>query len=142
MNNVSLTGRLCADPELRTTNSGKDVCSFTIAVRKVIKAQDGTDADFIRCKAWGQSATYMNDYMTKGRLVGVEGRLETSKWTDQQGNKRETLEVVCNRVEALDRARDDDNGGGSSHRPQSDPSHTRPAYPAPAADEYDPFADE
>jgi single-strand DNA-binding protein len=141
MNNVSLTGRLCADPELRTTNSGKDVCSFTIAVRKRVKAQDGTDADFIRCKAWGQSATYMNDYMTKGRLIGVEGRLEVAKWTDQQGNKREMVEVVCNQVEALDRARDDEAGAGSAQRTTPAP---RPGgnYPAPAADEYDPFADE
>lgn len=142
MNNVSLTGRLCADPELRTTTSGKDVCSFTIAVRKRIKAQDGTDADFIRCKAWGQSATYMNDYMTKGRLIGVEGRLEVAKWTDQQGNKREMVEVVCNQVEALDRARDDEPSAGTR------PAQTAPrpgsgnGYPAPAADEYDPFADE
>lgn len=136
VNRVVLIGRLVRDPELRTTNTGKNVVEFSIAVNKRVKAQDGTDADFFRVKAWGQTADYVNNYLTKGRLVAVDGRLETRKWTDQNGANRETIEVVADNVNGLDRPRDDASGGGSS-APRAASN-----APAPAADEYDPFADE
>ena len=136
VNRVVLIGRLTRDPELRTTNSGKNVVEFSIAVNKRVKAADGTDADFFRVKAWGQTAEYVNSYLTKGRLVAVDGRLETRKWTDQSGANRETVEVVADNVNGLDRPRDDAAGGASS-APRAASN-----APAPAADEYDPFADE
>ena len=84
VNRVVLIGRLTRDPELRTTSTGKNVVEFSIAVNKRIKPQDGSpDADFFRIKAWGQTADYVNNYLAKGRLVAVDGRLETRKWTDQ-----------------------------------------------------------
>lgn len=134
VNRVVLIGRLTRDPELRTTNTGKNVVEFSIAVNKRVKAADGTDADFFRVKAWGQTAEYVNNYLTKGRLVAVDGRLETRKWTDQSGANRETVEVVADNVNGLDKPRDD-AGGSSAPRAASN-------APAPAADEYDPFADE
>jgi single-strand DNA-binding protein len=139
VNRVVLIGRLTRDPELRTTQTGKDVVEFSIAVNKRIKPQDGSpDADFFRVKAWGQTAGYVNSYINKGRLVAVDGRIETRKYTDKDGVNREIIEIVADNVNALDRPRDDaggapaSNGGGNS----------RPAAAAPAQDEYDPFADE
>jgi single-strand DNA-binding protein len=133
INRVVLIGRLTRDPELRTTSTGKNVVEFSIAVNKRIKPQEGADADFFRIKAWGQTADYVNNYISKGRLVGVDGRLETRKWTDQNGANRETIEIVADNVNALDRPREEGgapaaSGGGRAA--------------APPSDEYDPFADE
>ena len=153
VNRVVLIGRLTRDPELRTTNSGKNVVDFSIAVQKRIKPADGSpDADFFRIKAWGQTADYVNSYITKGRLVAVDGRLETRKWTDQNGTNRESVEVVADNVNGLDRPRDDQggNGGGSysggnnsgSGGGGGSASAARPVNAAPSEEEYDPFADE
>lgn len=151
VNRVVLIGRLTRDPELRTTNSGKNVVEFSIAVQKRIKPQDGSpDADFFRVKAWGQTADYVNSYIHKGRLVAVDGRLETRKWTDQSGNNRETVEVVADNVNGLDRPRDDaapggnggGNYGGNSGGGNNGGGGSRPVSAAPSEDEYDPFADE
>ena len=133
INRVVLIGRLTRDPELRMTSTGKNVVEFSIAVNKRIKPQEGADADFFRIKAWGQTADYVNNYISKGRLVGVDGRLETRKWTDQNGANRETIEIVADNVNALDRPREEGgapaaSGGGRAA--------------APPSDEYDPFADE
>ncbi len=138
VNRVVLIGRLTRDPELRTTSTGKSVVSFSIAVNKRIKPQNANepDADFFRIKAWNQTAEYVSNYLTKGRLVAVDGRLETSKYTDNTGNNREVVEIVADNVHGLDRPRDDD-GGGSSRPSAAKPSTTV----APSADEYDPFAD-
>jgi single-strand DNA-binding protein len=132
INRVVLIGRLTRDPELRTTSTGKNVVEFSIAVNKRIKPQEGADADFFRIKAWGQTADYVNNYISKGRLVGVDGRLETRKWTDQNGANRETIEIVADNVNALDRPREEGgapatSGGGRAA--------------APPSDEYDPFGD-
>jgi single-strand DNA-binding protein len=153
VNRVVLIGRLTRDPELRTTNSGKNVVDFSIAVQKRIKPADGSpDADFFRIKAWGQTADYVNSYLQKGRLVAVDGRLETRKWTDQNGTNRESVEVVADNVNGLDRPRDEaggtgsgagysggnnNSGGGSGSAPAA-----RPVTAAPSEEEYDPFADE
>ena len=146
VNRVVLIGRLTRDPELRTTNSGKSVVSFSIAVQKRMKPQDGgPDADFFRVTAWGQTADFVNQYVGKGRLVAVDGRLECRKWQDQSGNNRESIEVVADNVNGLDRAKDDDaGGGGNTSRPAAAESRgsARPAAAAPTEDEYDPFADE
>jgi single-strand DNA-binding protein len=132
INRVVLIGRLTRDPELRTTSTGKNVVEFSIAVNKRIKPQEGADADFFRIKAWGQTADYVNNYISKGRLVGVDGRLETRKWTDQNGANRETIEIVADNVNALDRPREE---GGA-------PAASGGRAAAPPSDEYDPFADE
>lgn len=151
VNRVVLIGRLTRDPELRTTNSGKNVVEFSIAVSKRVKPQDGApDADFFRVKAWGQTADYVNSYLTKGRLVAVDGRLETRKWTDQNGTNRESVEVVADNVNGLDRPRDDAGGnsgggsyaGGNTGGGGGAAAPARPVSAAPSEEEYDPFADE
>ena len=132
INRVVLIGRLTRDPELRTTSTGKNVVEFSIAVNKRIKPQEGADADFFRIKAWGQTADYVNNYISKGRLVGVDGRLETRKWTDQNGANRETIEIVADNVNALDRPREEGGAPASSGGGRA---------AAPPSDEYDPFGD-
>lgn len=139
VNSVVLIGRMTRDPEIRTTTTGKSVCSFSIAVNKRIKPTDGSpDADFFNIVAWGKSAEYVSSYLGKGRLIAVEGRLQARRYTASDGSNRDVVEVVAENIQSLDRPRDDQGGGES--RATSSP---RPAAAsAPAADEYDPFADE
>lgn len=139
INRVVLVGRLTRDPELRTTQTGKSVCDFSIAVNKRFKPQDGSpDADFFRVSSWDKTAEYVSNYLTKGRLVAVDGRLQTRKYTGSDGVNREVVEVVADNVQGLDRPRDDAGGGPG-------PSVGTPVAvggPAIDPDEYDPFADE
>jgi single-strand DNA-binding protein len=121
-------------------STGTDVVEFTIAVDKKIKPKDQTQAtaDFFRVKAWGQSGKFIGEYGSKGRLASVEGRIESRKYTDKEGNNRESWEVIADNVGLLDRPRDDaaaPAGGGGGYSRSA-------ASSAPAPDEYDPFADE
>ena len=158
LNRVTLIGRMVRDPELRTTNTGKNVVEFSIAVDKRIKPQDANapTADFFRCKAWNQTADFVSNYGGKGRLTAVDGRLESRKYVDKDGNNREIIEIVADNVNLLDRPRDAEGGegggggyasggnsGGGGYQRPATPS-AQPARPAaaPSADEYDPFADE
>lgn len=137
INRCVLVGRLTRDPELKTTATGKNVTDFSIAVSKRVKPTDGSpDADFFRVTAWGQTAEFVSNYCTKGRLVAVDGRLQTRKWTDQNGNNRETTEVVADNVQLLDRPRDDGQGGGGGGGGMQQPAAVA------SVDEFDPFADE
>ena len=136
INRVVLVGRLTRDPELRTTTTGKSVCDFSIAVQKRIKPTDGSpDADFFRVNCWERTAEYVSNYLHKGRLVAVDGRLQARKFTDKDGNNREVVEIVAESVQGLDRPRDDAEGGSPAKVAVT-------AGSVPSADEYDPFADE
>lgn len=143
INSVVLIGRLTRDPELRTTTSGKHVCDFSIAVQKRIKPTDGSpDADFFRVNCWDKTAEFVSNYLHKGRLVAVEGRLQSRKYVASDGSNREVVEIVANNVQGLDRPRDD-AGGGSGAGGGGGEGYGRPAAQtsAPSQDEYDPFAD-
>lgn len=141
VNRVVLIGRLTRDPELRTTTTGKSVCDFTLAVTKRMKPQDGSpDADFFRVNAWAAQAEYVANYLTKGRLVAVDGRLQSRKYTASDGTNREVVEVVAESVQGLDRPRDDSSAGAPRERGATEPAAA--AVGAPNVDEYDPFADE
>ena len=148
INRVVLVGRLTRDPELRTTTTGKSVCDFSIAVTKRgPKPTDGSpDADFFRVQAWERQAEYVSNYLTKGRLVAVDGRLTSRKFTASDGTNREVVEIVAENVQGLDRPRDDaGQGGGGGYQASHQPVHGgggQAVAAAPAADEYDPFADE
>ena len=141
LNREILIGRLTRDPELRTTNTGKSVVSFSIAVQKRSKPQDPSqpDADFFRVTAWERTADYVSNYLTKGRLVAVEGRLETRKYVDNTGANRDVTEVIADNVQGLDRPRDDAPAGESTG---SSSGSRASATVAPSPEEYDPFADE
>lgn len=113
MNSVTMIGRLCADPELRRTNSGTACCSFTLAVKRP-KVKDTTD--FHNFVVWQQGAEYLCQYGHKGDLVGVTGYLTTREWTDKDGNKRKTTEVTCDSVELVSSKK---NSEGNSNTNQN-----------------------
>ena len=99
LNRIILMGRLTRDPELRRTQSGTAVTSFTLAVDRDFKSQDGEKAtDFIDVVAWRNTAEFVSKYFTKGRMAIVEGRLQIRDWTDQNGNKRKAAEVITDNV--------------------------------------------
>ena len=108
LNHIVLMGRLCADPELRRTNSGTPVTSFTLAVDRDFKNQNGKkEADFVPVIAWRNTAEFVSKYFTKGRMAVVEGRLQMRNWQDNNGNKRTTAEVVAENVYFGDTKRED-----------------------------------
>lgn len=108
LNHIVIMGRLCADPELRRTNSGTPVTSFTLAVDRDFKNQNGEkEADFVPVIAWRNTAEFVSKYFTKGRMAVVDGRLQMRNWTDNNGNKRKTAEVVAENVYFGDTRRDD-----------------------------------
>ena len=100
LNHIVIMGRLTRDPELRRTGSGVAVASFTIAVdRDFGKNENGEkETDFIDCVAWRQTGEFVSKYFTKGRMAVVSGRLQIRSWTDKDGNKRRTAEVVADNV--------------------------------------------
>lgn len=105
MNRVEIIGRLTRDVEVRKTNSGLSVAQFTVAVdRRLPKNADDQQprADFISCIAWRQSADFLGTYAKKGNLVSVEGRLQTGSYTDKDGKKVYTTDVVCDNVQLLE----------------------------------------
>ena len=99
LNKIILMGRLTRDPDLRRTQSGTAVASFTLAVDRDYKPQDGErETDFIDIVAWRGTGEFVSKYFTKGRMAVVEGRLQVRDWTDKDGNKRRSTEVVADNV--------------------------------------------
>ena len=109
LNKVFLMGRLTRDPELRKTQSGTAVASFSLAVDRDYKAQDGNrQTDFIDVQAWRHTADFVSRYFAKGRMAVVEGRLQMQDWTDKEGNKRRSAVVVAEQVYFGDSKKADD----------------------------------
>jgi single-strand DNA-binding protein len=119
MNKVMLIGRLTRDPELRfTAGSGTAVSTFTIAVDRNFKDKDGNkEADFIPVVVWNKRAELVANYLTKGRLVAVSGRIQTRTYEGNDGQKKYVTEVVADEVQFLEKK---DGGGAPSYRPQND----------------------
>lgn len=115
LNHIIIMGRLTRDPELRRTGSGVAVASFTLAVDRDFAPRDGgeRETDFIDCVAWRQTGEFVSKYFTKGRMAVVSGRLQIRNWTDKEGNKRRSAEVVADNVYFGDSKRDSDGGNGS-----------------------------
>lgn len=129
INRVVLVGRLTADPQFRTTTSGKNVSNFNIAVPKRVKQSDGSpDADFFGVQCWGATAEFVNNYLGKGRLVAVDGRLQQRSYVGNDGSQRNIVEVVAESVQGLDRPKDEAVSAQNTGQA--------------AADEYDPFCDD
>ena len=147
LNHITIMGRLTRDPELRRTGSGIAVASFTVAVDRDFGGRDGgeKETDFIDCVAWRQTGEFVSKYFTKGRMIVVSGRLQIRSWTDKDGNKRRTAEVVADNCYFGDSKRDDASGsyggntyGGSSYGNNNYGGYNAPApsyggYSAPAA---------
>lgn len=104
-NLVVLTGRLTADPELRTTQSGVSVVSFSIAVQRQYKSGEEPITDFINIVAWRHTAEFITKYFKKGNLIGIEGSIQTRKYTDKDGNNRVAFEVLASNVQFVESKR-------------------------------------
>ena len=140
INNVVLVGRLTRDPELRTTNSGTSVCSFTVAVDNRQKNPDGTkSANFIPCTAFQQSADNMSKFLKKGSLVGIVGRLNQRSYLNKDNVKVTVIEVLCDSVQFLEpkgegRQAETDNSGFESDVQNQDESKNLDALDLPDDD--------
>lgn len=121
LNSVCLMGRLTADPELKSTQSGVSVCSFRIAVDRTYtpKGQE-KQTDFINIITWRSTAEFVSRYFRKGQLVAVQGSIQTSQYTDRDGNKRTTFDVVADNVffaEKKAESGETKQGAGYDHSP-------------------------
>ena len=119
MNTVALMGRLTADPELKHTPNGIATTSFTIAVDRHTKEKQ---TDFIHCVAWRQTAELICKYFHKGKMIGLEGSIQTRNYTDQDGNKRNATEVLVENVSFCESKKSENH---------SQPSSSAPAAAAP-----------
>lgn len=119
LNRIVLMGRLTKNPELRHTQSGTPVASFSLAVDRDFKDKQTGEkaADFIDIVAWRQTAEFVSRFFTKGRMAVVEGRLQLRDWTDRDGNKRRTAEVLAEHVYFGDSKRDAESGGAYTPPP-------------------------
>ena len=122
LNRTIIMGRLVRDPELRTTQSGTAVTSFTLAVDRDFKSRESGEksTDFIDVVAWRQTAEFVCKYFSKGRMAVAEGRLQIREWKDKDGNNRRTVEVIAENVYFGDSKRDGDSG--------NTPNDSEPAY--------------
>lgn len=115
LNHIVIMGRLTRDPELRRTGSGIAVASFSVAVDRDFGGRDGgeRETDFIDCVAWRQTGEFVSKYFTKGSMIVVSGRLQIRSWTDKDGNKRRTAEVVADNVYFGDSKRSSESGNNT-----------------------------
>lgn len=110
LNRIILMGRCGNDPEMKTTQSGVPVTTVTLAVDRDFKGKDGSkETDWITVVAWRETAKFLKTYFSKGRMVVVEGRLQMRDWTDKDGNKRKTAEVIADSVYFADSKKDGGN---------------------------------
>ena len=142
LNHITIMGRIVRDPELRRTGSGIAVTSFTVAVDRDFGGRDGgeRETDFIDCVAWRQTGEFVSKYFTKGSMIVVSGRLQIRGWTDKDGNKRRSAEVVAHNVYFGESKRSAEGNtayggnpyGGSSYSAPAAPSYGGNNYSAPA----------
>ena len=128
LNRIILMGRLTRDPELRHTQTGTAVASFSLAVDRDFRNRDSGEkgVDFIDVVAWRNTAEFVSKYVTKGRMAVVEGRLQIRDWTDREGGKRRSAEVVADNIYFGDSKRDGETGGASFSRPAAPADYGMP----------------
>ena len=128
LNRIILLGRLTRDPELRHTQTGTAVASFSLAVDRDFRNRDSGEkgVDFIDVVAWRNTAEFVSKYFTKGRMAVVEGRLQIRDWTDREGGKRRSAEVVADNIYFGDSKRDGETGGASFSRPAAPADYGMP----------------
>ena len=115
LNHITIMGRLTRDPEMRTTQSGVAVASFTLAVDRDFSGRDGGEkqTDFIDCTAWRHTAEFVSKYFSKGRMAVVSGRLQIDNYTDNDGNKRKAAKVIADNIYFGDSKKDGATGSQS-----------------------------
>jgi len=136
LNKVILGGRLTADPELKQTNSGIPVCSFSVAVNRRVRQTEENSAqqtaDFINCTAWRQTAEFISRYFHKGSSICVTGSIQTRSWTDQNGQKRYATEVVVDEAMFVDSKSESSGSYAAPSAPQTPNQYSAPAYSSQA----------
>lgn len=139
VNKVLLVGRMATDSELKYSPSGVAIANFRIACDRN-KREDGTkETDFIDCTAWRKQAEFINQYLTKGRLIFVEGRLTVSQWQTPEGQSRRAMSVTVDQVKGLDRPRQEGDAQHQEDRQPSGPAGVADGF-TPDPDISDPFA--
>lgn len=122
VNKVIIVGRLGRDPELRNTASGQQVANFSVATDETYKGQDGQrveKTEWHKIVVWGKQAEFCGNYLAKGRMVYLEGKIETRKWTDKDGAEKYTTEIKADRVVGLDKG-----GEGQQQAVSAQPAYT------------------
>lgn len=129
LNQIAIQGRLVRDPDLRRTNSGKAVTSFTLACDRDFKNQQTgeKEVDFIECVAWGGTAEMVEKYFHKGQMAVATGRLQLRDWTDKNGQKRRQAEILVNNIYFCG-----SKESGTQASSGADNGYSTPAYQAPA----------
>ncbi len=117
LNHIVIMGRLTRDPELRTTQAGVSVTSFTVAVDRDFGGRDGGErqTDFIDCVAWRSTGEFVSKYFHKGSMIVVSGRLQSRKWQDRDGNNRTSWEIIADNVYFGESRRDSDSGRSDNY---------------------------
>lgn len=130
INRVVLVGRITKELELKKTPSGSSVCSYTLAVNRVRKTEGQPDADFINCVTWNKQAENMAQYLHKGSLVGVEGRIQTRSYDDSNGRKVYVTEVITDSVQFIESKQkaqqNQNNMENGAYYQQQAPQYTQP----------------
>ena len=114
LNHITIMGRLTRDPEMRRTGNNIAVASFTVAVDRDFGQNGQKETDFIDCVAWRQTGEFVSKYFSKGSMIVVSGRLQIRSWTDTEGNKRKTAEVVADNCYFGSSKKDSDGGYGNT----------------------------
>lgn len=134
LNHITIMGRLTRDPELRYTQSGTPVASFTVAVDRDYTGQDGgRETDFIDCVSWRQGAEFVDKYFHKGSMIVVDGRLQSRKWQDRDGNSRTSWEILADHTYFGESKRRDESQSGdysSFDNYNPPPRASQPSQPA------------
>lgn len=142
LNHISIMGRLTRDPELRYTQSGTAVASFTVAVDRDYAAQgQQRETDFIDCVAWRQGGEFVSKYFSKGSMIVVDGRLQSRKWQDRDGNNRTSWEILVDHS-YFGESKKDNQGGGQSTNYQNNSYASRNRGVDVSADGFDDFEED
>lgn len=144
LNQIVIMGRLTRDPELRRTGSGIAVTSFTLAVDRDFSGKESgeKETDFIDCVAWRQTGEFVSKYFSKGRMAVVTGRLQIRGWTDKDGNKRRTAEVIADSVYFGDSKKESDSGSSYGGNSYNAPGYNAPGYAGPPRNDFAEIEDE
>lgn len=122
MNSVNLMGRLTADPDLKSTQTGIEVCSFMIAINRQVAKDKEKVADFIPCTAWGKTGVFCHTYFKKGDMIAIEGSLQSRKYTDNEGKNHTAYGVRVDKIHFC---------GGKKQDSGDAPAYSAPSYNAP-----------
>ena len=132
INSVTLVGRIVNDPEMRYAQSGTQVTKFRIGVKRTRRVQEGQDdTDFINIVCFGKTAEFVAQYMDKGSLVGIEGRIQTRSWDDDQGKRTWWTEILANTVQALESRQDAERRRAASGSQPPEGQQPPPQQPQP-----------